>query len=155
MLDIQVGYKLLEASDWLLVRLDPADYFWRDPEQPGAEWEVDSVPQHNSVTELLPPDIIDRVQHAFTRVSNAVSGSYYECAYHFWGRLDDYVCVVTHHLESQTGRELIFSGSMPFKENGSQVIRVMLDEPMPQLTMNCFMWGPGGDAESLSLLDRR
>jgi hypothetical protein len=153
-LDIQVGYKLVEPSDWQLVRLDAADYFWRDPDRPGVDFDVDSAPQHNHITELLPADIIDRVQYAFTRVSDAINGSYYECAYHFWGSIHDFVCVVTHHLESRTGKELIFSGALPFRENGTHVIRVALHDPMPRLTMNCFMWGPGGDAESLDMLQR-
>lgn len=154
MLDIQVGYKLVDPSEWQLVRLDVADYFWRDPKGPEAELEVDSATQHNHVIELLPADIIDRLQYAFTRVSDAINGSYYECAYHFWGSAYDFVCVVTHHVESRTGKELIFSGALPFRPNGSQVIRVVLDTPMPRLTLNRFRWGPGGDAESLDLPQR-
>lgn len=152
MLDIQVGYKLVEAADWHLVRLDPSDYFRRDPARPNADPQVGGQPQHNHVAELLPPDILDRLQHAFTRVSDAINGASYECAYHFWGSANDYVCLVTHQQESGTRRELIFFGAMPFKQDGSQVIRVALDEPMPRLTMNCFLWGPGGDAESLDML---
>jgi hypothetical protein len=153
MLDIQVGYKLLDASDWHLVRLDPSDYFSRDSAR--ADLQVASPPQHNHVAELLPPDIIDRLQHAFTRVSDAINGTSYECAYHFWGSANDYVCLVTHQQEGAMRRELIFVGAMPFKAEGSQVIRVALDAPMPRLTMNCFMWGPGGDAESLDMLLQR
>jgi hypothetical protein len=155
MLEVQVGYKQVDASDWHLVRLDPTDYFWRDPDQPGADFEVDSEPEHNHVAELLPPDVIDRLQYAFTRVIDAINGSSYECAYHFWGGLNDYVCLVTCQQQAATGKELIFSGRMPFKQAGSQVIRVVLDEPMPQLTMNSFMWGPGGAAESLDMLSGR
>lgn len=154
MLDIQVGYKLLDASDWHLVRLDASDYFSRDSAL-AADLQVASPPQHNHVAELLPPDIIDRLQHAFTRVSDAINGASYECAYHFWGSPNDYVCLVTHQQDGATRRELIFVGAVPFKDDGSQVIRVALDAPMPRLTMNCFMWGPGGDAESLDMLLQR
>lgn len=152
MLEIQVGYKQADAPEWHLVRLDPCDYFTRDPQLPEADFEVDSEPQHNHVAELLPPDVIDGLQYAFTRVVDAINGSCYECAYHFWGGVNDYVCLITRQRQSATGRELIFSGSMPFRQEGSQVVRVTLDEPMPQLTVNSFQWGPGGAAESLDML---
>jgi hypothetical protein len=152
MLEIQVGYKQVDTPDWHLVRLDPSDYFWRDPERPDADFEVDSEPEHNHVAELLPPDVIDRLQYAFTRVTDAISGACCEYAYHFWGGVNDYACLVTTQRQAGTSKELIFSGRVPFKQECSQVIRVSLDDPMPQLTMNWFMWGPGGGAEALDMI---
>ena len=151
MISIEVRYKLVGASQWHRRQLTPSEYFWADPDSSKHTWDVDSVPKHNQVGELLSIGAADELELAITRVSNSI-GEYFECAYHFWGSSEDYVSLVTHHREEGTRKELIFCGRMPFKDNGTQVVRVALDDQIPRLTMNCFIWGPGGDDGSLDML---
>ena len=150
MISIEVRYKLAGASRWRYRRPKPSQYFLVDPDSPGGTWTIDSVPKHNRIEQLLSLAETDRLEQAVTRVSSS-GGKYLECAYHFWGNFEDYVCLVTRQRTAGVERELIFCGSMPFKTNGSQVVRVALDGTTPILTMNSFMWGPRGDDRSLDM----
>lgn len=154
MISIEVRYKLIGASQWQRRQMTPSEYFWVDPGCPNDMWEVDSITKHNHFEELLAIAEADQLEQGITCVTNS-NGDYFECVYHFWGGSENYVCLVTRHLKMTTARELIFFGSVPFKENGSQVVRVALENSSPRLTMNCFMWGPGGDYRSLDMVRQK
>ena len=152
MLSVEVRYRQKGESGWQAFAVDPLHYFWSDPDNPARPWEVDSVPKHNDVHELLPLVAPGSLQTVITRVSDSQSEDYFECAYQFWGSRHDYVCMISSQRAQRKERELVFSGNVPFKENGSQVVRVSLNDPIPRVTVNVFMWGPAGDDQTLNML---
>jgi hypothetical protein len=148
MLSVEVRYRLADAEDWPFLRIEPARYFWRNPDAPDQPWEVDSLPSHSDVRELLPRDVLPR--HVVTRVTDTSTGNFFECAYHLWGSPGE-VCLVTRQVSAKREQELVLSGTVPFKENGSQVVRIELTD-VPSIRANTFMWGHGGDEPSLDVL---
>lgn len=148
MVKVEVKYKARGHSEWTSLEISPADYFWRDADATSGLWDIDSVSEHAHVARLL-PDV--PLEFATVRITNE-SDAFREHAYHYWGGEGDYTCVATRSSAGVAERELIVSGRMPFKENGSQVIRISLDATVPVTTMNCYMWGSGGDEYSESML---
>lgn len=148
MVKVEVKYKARGESEWTSLDIPPADYFWHDADATEIPWNIDSVSEHIQMARLLPEV---SVEFATVRISDG-SGAFREHAYHYWGCAEDYACIVTRCSTGLVERELIFSGRMPYKENGSQVIRISLDADIPVTTMNCYMWGIGGDEYSESML---
>lgn len=146
MIEVQVRVKLRGEVAWAELDVAPEEYFWRSDDLP---WSIDSEPGHLHPSRLVPGR---PVELAIVRVTDTATGSFHEGAYHYWNGPEDYACVVTWNREGKVTRELIFVGRMPYRENGSQVIRVNLDGEVPTTTMNCFMWGRGGDEHSESML---
>jgi hypothetical protein len=142
MLEIDVRFKSAADAEWTRLELSPAEFFWHDPDTPDGPWDFDSVANHLHIARLVPGTPITFGKQ---RVTDLVSGDYQDCSYHYWGGPEDYACIVTHSCAGQVSRELIFTGSMPYKENGCHLVRVALDADTPLTTMNCYMWGRGGD----------
>ena len=149
MIEVEVRIKLRGEAEWSALDVAPEEYFWPSDDLP---WSIDSEPEHLHVSRLAPGRPIE---FAIECVTDTASGSFRECAYHYWNGPEDYACVVTWNREGKVERELIFVGRTPHGENGSQVIRVNLDGSVPITTMNCFMWGRGGDEHSESMLGDR
>jgi hypothetical protein len=152
MLSIDIRYQLTGASDWLEVQLEPSTYFGPDAKDSDGNWDIQGTPRHGHVTELFPLAGGQQLRNAMTRVKDTITGDYFQCAYHFWNGNRDHVCLVTHQNGPVVEREVIFTGNVPSLDNGSQVIRITLDDSIPQLTSNAFMWGSGGDEHYLDML---
>jgi hypothetical protein len=148
-LEIEVRYKKPGVTAWEALRFSPSEYFWRDPDQPNGPWTFDDVTNHLHVAELVKDQPIE---FGVTRVTDVSSGSYIHCAYHYWGGKEDFTCVVTRSTPDGISRELIFSGRMPYKDNGSHLVRVTLDGDLPVTNTNIYMWGEGGDEFEESVL---
>lgn len=149
MLEIDVRFKAADDEEWTVLELSPEEFFWHDPDAPDGPWDFDSVTEHLHVARLIPGT---PVKFAKERVTDLETRNFQECAYHYWGGPEDYVCIVTHSCAGKVSRGLIFTGAMPYKVNGSHTVRVQLDADTPLTTMNCFMWGTGGDEYTDNML---
>ena len=149
MMEVDVRVKLRGEEAWTALDVSPEEYFGPPDDLP---WSLESEPEHLHPSRLAPGKPIE---FAIVRVTDTASGAFHESAYHYWNGPEDYACIVTWNREGAVTRELIFVGRMPYKENGSQVIRVNLDGNVPITTMNWFMWGRGGDEHSESMLGNR
>lgn len=152
MITVQIACKPVAARVWKHMEMQPSEYFWTDPDDPTQQWDVDSAPKLDLISQLLNSIGSDPLEQAVTTVTNAETRDYRECAYHFWRDHESYVCLVTDKRGDRTEKEVIFAGIIPFGENGSQVVRITLHEAVPLVTMNMFMWGVGGDEHSIDML---
>jgi hypothetical protein len=150
MLTIMIRYKTKKQLDWQTLSVSPADYFWVDPDLAVQSWDVDSAPKHGQAVAYLPVPR-SSVLYTVVRVENSTTQDYWEVASEIVGA-NSSVSITTAKIEGRSYRELVFTGDMPLKDNGSQVLRVNLSAEIPQITMNTLMWGPAGDDESLNLL---
>jgi len=154
MLTVTIKYRTASQEAWTAFHVDPNDYFWHDQDSPVRPWKVDDTPMHDRIVEYLPLEARAQLIAAVVRASDPSNGDFWEAAYQFWNTVDDWVAVTTARVGGESWKELILSGTMPLLENGSQVIRVRIDQEFPQITMNTVMWGQNGDAQSRSLLEQ-
>ena len=152
MIKVQIACKSIADGVWKHIEMQPTQYFWVDPDDPTREWAVDSTPKHDLISQLLSSIQSEKLEKAVTKVTDDETGDYCECSYHFWRDHESYACLSIFRMGNKIEKELIFAGVVPFKDNGSQVVRVTLDDSVPVVTMNTFMWGAGGDEYSLDML---
>ena len=109
MLTISVRFKVAGHTEWREVPVEPSAYFWHDSDYPNSAWNVGSEPQHNCVAEILPLSSEEVLEEAVTLVLDKEAGDFKQCAYHFWGTREDWVCLVTSRIGATISKELIFS----------------------------------------------
>lgn len=154
LIEILIEYQLAGEADWREVRLEPDEFFWRDPENAGEDWDVESASAHENAVEYLPPphDHIRRVREV---VEDRDTGARQTRFFDLWGGPENYSCLVTTEHPGETKRtELIHVADLPFLENASQVIRWNVYRGEPTLCVNEIRHGGDGDEQTIDLLGR-
>ncbi|MEM9353896.1 MAG: hypothetical protein AAGA92_12850 [Planctomycetota bacterium] len=148
-ISIRISYRLLRETLWKEVVLEPRDYFWADPDEQDAVWEIDSVSQHTHSFEYLRVDAseLEFVRHIAEDKNRGAKQSRF---YHLWNNGESFSCFVQTSLPNEEPhRELIVANLLPFNEECSEILRFDFTSDEPQLLHNTIMHGAGGDEHTI------
>ncbi len=153
MLEIKIKYQL-ESREWFELSVEPRKYFWRDPNDDNTpSYSPLDQPDHSSNgIELVPVAHQNALTRLVTDVIDTETSERFLCEYSYWRGPEHYICLSSHWENQRLTRELILAGEFPFKSNGHQSIRIMIEDNSAELTMNHIGWGNGGDQFGYNIL---